>query len=89
MDCLVWLGVQEAEVIPDVVVSGHGEGEEEDVVLFLIRRTQKVTRRSTKVHPGKLHTPIVEFRPKLKAKGRVLTKGRQFGSNFRAKRETF
>jgi hypothetical protein len=64
MDRLLCAGVQEAEVIPDVVVSGHGEGEEEDVVLFLIRRTQKVTRRSTKVHPGKLHTPIVEFRPK-------------------------
>jgi hypothetical protein len=39
MDCCGCAGVQEAEVIPDVVVSGHGEGEEEDVVLFLIRRT--------------------------------------------------
>lgn len=45
-------GFQETEAVSDVVVSRHGQGQEEDVVLELVRRSQEVARRCAKVHTG-------------------------------------
>lgn len=45
-------GVQETEVVSDVLVPRHCQGQEEDVVLLLLWRPQKVIGRRPEVHSG-------------------------------------
>lgn len=45
-------GIQETKIVLDVVVSRHGQGEEEDVVLEFLRCFEKVAGRCAKVHTG-------------------------------------
>jgi hypothetical protein len=45
---------QEAEALPHVLVSGHGQDQEENALLFQLRRAQEGSSRSSQVHPGAL-----------------------------------
>lgn len=48
--CISLSGFQETKVVFDVVVSRHGQSQEEDVVLEFLRRSEKVAGRCAKVH---------------------------------------
>ena len=46
------------EVVPNVVVPGLGEDQEEDALLLLLRRSQKVSGWHPEVHTG---TPYIQY----------------------------
>lgn len=52
INCSFVAGFQETKVVPDVVVSRHSQGEEEDVVLQFFRCPEEVPSRCAKVHTG-------------------------------------
>ena len=48
-------GVEEGEAVPDLVVPGQRQDQEEDALLVLLRRPEKVPGRSTEVYTGEQH----------------------------------
>ena len=48
-------GVEEGEAVPDLVVPGQRQDQEEDALLVLLRRPEKVPGRSAEVYTGEQH----------------------------------
>ena len=48
-------GVEEGEAVPDLVVPGQRQDQEEDALLVILRRPEKVPGRSAEVYTGEQH----------------------------------
>ena len=61
-------GVEEGEAVPDLVVPGQRQDQEEDALLILLRRPEKVPGRSAEVYTGGQH--LIETKTQMYLKGR-------------------